>query len=136
MKPTFEAVEKLVSPRQLKHTHQLSRRFAYFFEQSSATLPTQEHESVGINLHDHPTVAVSHAGVEIGHGLTLSQLPKRLLATFAYFFRERSFASNIYKADAFSRSAKGDGAPDSQMHLNIFPEYVFPAMRKFVHVRQ
>ncbi|MEO1000793.1 MAG: GMC oxidoreductase, partial [Pseudomonadota bacterium] len=77
----------------------------------------REMDGVGANLHDHPAVALHHAGPGSGYGLTPAQLPLWAFAPVDYALRGRGrLASNTVEAGAFLASG-GTGAPDCQVHF-------------------
>lgn len=83
--------------------------------------PILDAPEIGGNLHDHPAVALHHAGPGSGYGLTPAQAPMWLAAPAAYAIARRGpFASNTVEAGAFLRAGAGDGPPDVQVHFIPF----------------
>ena len=77
----------------------------------------QDRPDIGANLHDHPAVAVYHAGPGSGYGLTLAQLPIWVMAPVNFALRGRGpLASNTVEAGAFL-PLKPDGPPQVQVHF-------------------
>lgn len=73
---------------------------------------------IGANLHDHPAIAVHHAGPGTGYGLEAGQLLAWAAAPFDWLLRRRGrLSSNTVEAGAFLRVSEGDGPPECQMHF-------------------
>ena len=73
---------------------------------------------IGANLHDHPAVAVHHAGPGSGYGLEMAQLLAWVGAPVDWMLRRKGrLSSNTVEAGAFLRVSKADGPPECQMHF-------------------
>ncbi|MEM8788816.1 MAG: GMC family oxidoreductase N-terminal domain-containing protein [Pseudomonadota bacterium] len=83
--------------------------------------PVTEAEGVGGNLHDHPAVAVHHAGPRSGYGLSLATAPGWALAPLRYALGGGAgpLGSPTVEACAFL-DASGTGTPDVQVHFIPF----------------
>lgn len=78
----------------------------------------QDMPGVGANLHDHPAVAVHHAGARSGYGLEWAQLAAWAMAPLEWALRRRGrLTSNTVEAGAFLRVSDGEGLPECQMHF-------------------
>lgn len=73
---------------------------------------------IGANLHDHPAIAVHHAGPRSGYGLEPAQALPWAMAPFDWLLRRRGrLASNTVEAGAFLRVSEGNGPPECQVHF-------------------
>ncbi|MEM7722027.1 MAG: GMC family oxidoreductase N-terminal domain-containing protein [Pseudomonadota bacterium] len=73
---------------------------------------------IGANLHDHPAIALHHAGPGSGYGLEWGQLPAWALAPLIWALKRKGrLSSNTVEAGAFLRVSDDTGTPECQVHF-------------------